>query len=39
MFTGPIAVNWLMATGDIYAAGIAKNIGFVNVCPAYVATG
>lgn len=34
--TGPIAMNWIVATGDEYAAGVMLERGFINMCPLYV---
>lgn len=35
--TGPVAMNWVVATGDVYAAGRMMDFGVINMCADFVA--
>ena len=37
--TGPIAINWLIAVGDVYAAQKMLDQKILNMCPLYVQKG
>ena len=39
VYSGPIGINWLRVTGDLYAAQKALDKGFMNNCPVYVEDG
>ena len=32
-------MNWIAATGDLYAAGRMIDLGVINMCPDFVAKG
>ena len=37
--SGPVAMNWIVATGDVYAAGRMIDFGVINMCADFVAKG
>ncbi|XP_041361618.1 uncharacterized protein LOC121377620 isoform X2 [Gigantopelta aegis] len=34
--TGPVALSLIRVTGDPYAADIARHLGYMNTCPAFI---
>ena len=39
IFSGPIAANWLLTEGDIYATNFMKSINAISNCPSFVERG